>query len=275
MTKTLKEIFLFDYRADYRDYLADSLTCRANGTRGIKMKLARCLGCQSGFLSQVLGKHGHFNLEHGEKVNAFLEHTSDEAHYFLLLIQKTRAGTRSLAAYFDKQLQEIVEQRLVLRNRIQATPTLSLEDQSTYYGAWYYGAIRVLLTIPEFQQKEKIAERLHFPLAKVAEVLEFLLSRNLAKMENGRPVATDVRMHLGNESSMIAKHHTNWRNRSMVSLDFEKTGDLHYSSVVSLSAEDATKFKEMTIQFIERAKALVRESPAEKLYALNIDFFEP
>lgn len=271
MTKALSEISLFDYRADYRDYLHDSLSRK----RGLKGKLAESLGCQSGFLSQVLGKHGHFNLEHGEKVNAFLEHTEEEAHYFLLLIQKTRAGSKSLLAYFDTQLQEILERRLVLRNRIQATPTLSLEDQSTYYSAWYYGAIRVLLTIPEFQRKESIAERLHLPLSKVSEVLDFLISRNLAKQENGKLTATNVRMHLGNESSMIAKHHTNWRGRSLVSLDFEKPGDLHYSSVVSLSREDSVKLKEMTIQFIEKVKGLVRESPAEKLYALNLDFFEP
>lgn len=264
---------LFEERNDYRDYLSAELVRRAEGTRGVKNRLAAAIGCQPGFLSQVLGKHSHFNLEHGEKANAFLEHTAEEAHYFLLLIQKTRAGTKSLERYFDQQLQEIVDKRLVLKNRFPSGAALSAEDQSRYYSAWYFGAIRVLLTIPSFRSKEAIARRLHLSHAKVTEVVDFLVSRGLAREEGGELLPTDLRMHLGNDSAMIAKHHSNWRARALVSLDQEREGDLHYSSVVSLSREDSLRLKEMTIAYLEKVKGVVRDSPAEELYSFSMDFF--
>lgn len=264
---------LFEERNDYRTYLADELIRRTGGSRGLKHKLAIAIGCQPGFVSQVLGKHAHFNLEHGEKINAFLEHTAEEGHYFLLLIQKTRAGTASLAAYFDRQLEEIAQRRLVLKNRLPADGRLGAEDQSRYYSAWYFGAIRVLLTIPEFRSKETIARRLHLSHSKVTEVMDFLVSRGLAREEGGQLLPTDMRLHLGNDSAMISKHHANWRGRALVSFDQEKEGDVHYSSVVSLSRKDATVLKEMTIQYLEKVKALVKESPAEEIYSFNMDFF--
>ena len=80
-------------------------------------------------------------------------------------------------------MQQLLNQRLVLKDRFKIVETLSKEDQATYYSAWYYGAVRILLTIPQTQTKERIANRLALPLSKVAEVLEFLLAKGLVRQD--------------------------------------------------------------------------------------------
>lgn len=267
-------INLFNYEKDYRDYIRDQLKKGSEEVRGSRNALALAIGVQGAFVSQVLGLHAHFNLEHGEKINHFFGHTEEESHYFLLLIQRTRAGTKTLEKYFDQQLAQIREARLVLKNRFKVGDVLSRDNHITYYSAWYYGAIRVLLTIPEFQTKEHIAKRLPLPLAKVTEVLEFLVSRGLARQEEDRYFPTEKRMHLGNDSALISKHHTNWRMKSIVSLEHERKQDLHYSSVVSMSHADRDRVREILVECLERIRGIVRDSPEEEIFSLNCDLFE-
>jgi len=131
----------------------------------------------------------------------------------------------------------------------------------------------VLLTVPEFRHREKIASRLNLPLEKVGEILEFLLTRGLVSEVRGELAVTKTVMHLGNDSSMIAKHHSNWRIKAIASLDSEAATDLHYSSAVSLSREDALELKKMMIAHLEKIRAVVKDSPAEEVFSVGLDFF--
>jgi uncharacterized protein (TIGR02147 family) len=266
---------VFDFNDDYRDYLGAVLGFRSKeGERGRKLKLAHALGCQPGFLSQVLGKHAHFNLEHGERIALFLNFVSLERHYFLLLLQKTRAGTPTLKEYFGQQLLEIHEKREQLKHRFTEHKALGIEAQSQYYSSWAYGAIRVALTIPHLRTKEAIAQRLpELAPQRIAEILNFLLENNLAQQQKGEFLPTEIRTHLGNDSMMIRKHHSNWRVKALSNMDQERKENLHYSSVVSLSLEDAKRIKEISSRYLEEVKKIVRDSPAEDLFSLNLDLF--
>ena len=59
----------------------------------------------------------------------------------------------------------------------------------------------------------------------------------------------------------------------MDSLEREEISDLHYSSVVSLSEQDAFRLKDRTLEFIKKSLELIRPSKAEVLYSLSVDFF--
>jgi uncharacterized protein (TIGR02147 family) len=264
---------LFDFKADYREYLRNALATKSKEKRGERNRLATALNCQPAFVSQVLHDRAHFNLEHGAAINRFLHHNPEESHYFLLLLQRTRAGTEDLRRYFDDQINEILRRRLVLSERFKVAETISAEDKSVYYSSWVYGAIRVLLTIPEFRDRDKIASRLNLPVEKVSEVLDFLLTRGLISEVGGELAVTKTVMHLGNDSSMIAKHHSNWRIRAISSLDSETEADLHYSSAVSLSRADALEIKKMMIAHLEKVRAVVKGSPAEDVFSVGLDFF--
>ena len=54
---------------EYRDFLINRLDER----RGLRKELAEHLGCQNGYVSQVLQRLSDFSLEQGMKVCSFLQ----------------------------------------------------------------------------------------------------------------------------------------------------------------------------------------------------------
>jgi uncharacterized protein (TIGR02147 family) len=256
---------------DYKKYLL--LMEEQWSGRGMRTDLARALGCQPAYISQVLNGDRHLSLEQSEAATAFFGHSREEAHYFLLLVQFARAGTVPLRDYFRRQLDEHRDQHTDLKTRLGVAQTLTGEDQAAYYSAWYYPAIHVALTIPELQNAAKLAAYFGLDLEKVMEILEFMVATGLATREGNRYQIGTARIHLGKDSKLIANYHSHWRMRAIQSFDRSTQDDLHYSSVVTMSREDFWKLKEQLIASISDAKSVIRESPAEAVYVFNVDLF--
>ncbi|MCM2323097.1 MAG: TIGR02147 family protein [Oligoflexia bacterium] len=264
---------IFDH-LDYRQYLLAWIESRPKRGRGLRAALADAIRSPISHVSQVLGGKSDLSPEQAEEMNDFLGHTSEQAEYFLLLVQLGRAGTPKLQRRIETQLQRMREKRLVLKDRLEVKHTLSREDQAIFYSSWQYAAVHILLTIDRFGTKEAISEYLGLSLKKTAEILEFLLSLGLAVQAEGRYRVGTARVHLGNDSPMIAKHHINWRLQAMRALEREDAqGDLHYSSVISISKEDVIRIKALLVKAIESAKAVIRDSPEEELHSFCLDFF--
>ena len=133
----------------------------------------------------------------------------------------------------------------------------------------------MILTIPEFQTKESIAKHFGISLKRTAEILDFLVSIGLARQnQKGKFEIDQARIHLGSDSPLISKFHTNWRIKAIQSLDREnKSEDLHYSSAITVSQADFLKIKSMLVKHIEELKAIIKDSPAEGVHCFNIDLF--
>jgi uncharacterized protein (TIGR02147 family) len=256
---------------DYKVYLRERMIARAS--RGDRNRLAAAIRCHNGYISQVLNGDAHFSLEQAELINPFFGHTKAESDYFLLMIQFARAGTASLRKHFQEQMKSLSEKRFLLKDRLKFKKILSKEDQATFYSSWYYGAIHVLVSVPRCSTAQGIAEYLALPLDRVRETLEFLLSVNLVTLTNGRYQIGTSHIHLGSDSPMISKHHTNWRLQAMRSLDLQKKEDMHYSSVMTVSLEDSVKVRELLVKAIEDIRAVIRNSDNEACFAYAIDFF--
>lgn len=266
---------IFDY-IEYKSYLEAYISSLPRGGRGVRMALAHHMACPVSHISQVLNGKSQLSLEQAEAINSFFGHTDEEAQFFLLLVQLARAGTPSLKKRFQIQIQHASEKRLVLKDRLGVKQTLSKEDQMEFYSSWIYGAIHVMLTIPEFQTKESISKHLGLSLKKTNEILEFLVSVGLAvRSSNGHFTIGTSRIHLGSDSPLISKFHTNWRIRSIQSLEKENTSeDLHYSSAVTLSHSDVIKMKALLVHYIQEVKKIIKDSPAEIPFSFNLDFFK-
>ncbi len=265
---------VFDH-LDYRSYLLTSILARPKKGRGVRMALAHSLKVPVSHISQVLSGVSHLSLEQAEGVNEFLGHTSDEAHFFLLLVQRSRAGTAKLRARFDAQMKDVLSKRLVLKDRLGVKASLSAEDQATFYSSWVYGAVHVMLSIERFQNKEAISHYLGVSLKRTAEVIEFLTSIGLAEKDaGGRLKIGTSRIHLGSDSPMISKFHTNWRMRAIRSMESESfSEDLHYSSAVTIADADVLKIKSMLVKTIEEIKAVIKESKEQGAHCFSLDFF--
>lgn len=263
---------VFDF-SDYKAYLSHYLDAQKAKGHGFRSKIARALNCQVAYVSQVLNRGAHFSLEQAEELNEFLGHDKEESEYFILLVQMNRAGTKKLKARFEDQLRRITDKRALLRERIEIKERLEEKDQIKYYSSWYYSAIHILTTIPEFQTKSAIAERLGLGAETLNEALSFLSEVGLVRQEQNKLVPGLTRLFLGSNSPLVAKHHTNWRMRAIQSFDEEIENDLHYSVVVSIAEKDIATIKELFIKSIESARKIIRESKEEDLHCINLDFF--
>ncbi len=86
---------LFDYM-NYKEYLLSWIASRPKKGRGTRASLAQFIRSPISHISQVLKGTSDFTPEQAEEVNEFLGHTTEQAEYFLLLVQLERAGTKKL-----------------------------------------------------------------------------------------------------------------------------------------------------------------------------------
>lgn len=264
---------VFEY-SSYRGYLNDKLSSKG-GRHGIKTKAAEHCQIQSAYLSNVLHGKADLNLEQADRLNSFLLHTEEEAHFLLLLLQKDRAGTVHLKKYFQNQIDDLKHKRLNLIQRLgEEKKQLTEEEKQKYYSSWIHAAIHIGSTIPELQNKRKLQSYLNIPTPKFIEALKFLEQSGLLildSVESIKPGPSIIR--LGNNSHNIIKHHTNWRIQAIESLESESVADLHYSAVFSLSEKDVLTIKNKLLDDIKEIVEQVKPSSEETLYNFNIDFF--
>lgn len=263
---------VFDFK-DYKPYLHEKISSSPNKGRGLKRNMAQHLGVQTAFVSQVLNQHVHFSLEQAVKLNDFWEHNKEESKFFLLLIQYQRAGSRELRSFFQTEMEEILEKRSNLKERLNIKDSLDETNQHVYYSAWTYAAVHILLSIPSYQTPKAIAEHLRIPLKRIQEILDFLTTTGLAVQKRGRYEIGLTRIHLSKDSVQIRRHHTNWRNQAIQSIDKNDPEDLHYSNALSMSHKDVPKVKEIIIKAIEDCREIIKVSKEERLQVLTMDFF--
>ncbi len=260
---------LFEYR-DYRAYLNDRVQERSRGERS---RLAEHLRCHLTYVSLVLGGSAHLSPEQAQLMNRYYGHSEEESDYFIGLVLYSRAGSPELESYYLNKMEKILEQRLILKNRLQYKKALTPVDQATYYSSWHYTAVHFALTVPRLQTREAISRYLGLTPTVVGEVLDFLVSSGLALEEKGLFKTGTTSIHLGNDSPMISKHHANWKIQALRSIDLPSSEDFHYTSVVTVSKKDLMKIKSLMVSVIEQIRPVVRESPEEELYCYAMDLF--
>ena len=267
---TVRSLYEF---ADYKDFLRDFVGPRTQRS-GLRLALARATRCQPTYVSQVLYGQSHFSLEQGQSLAGLLALNTEDLHYFLLLIQKARAGTGELRVYFETQLAALQARRLTLTERLGTRNELGELEQSVYYSSWHYAAVHIAVTIPSLRTIPALMNCLGIQKKRIAEVIEFLQRVGLITNERGLLLPGSAFIRLGNNSPYIVKHHTHWRVQAVDSLERESLTDLHYSSVVSLSEGDVRKLKDRILGFISECVKTIQVSPEEKLYSYCIDFFD-
>ena len=263
---------VFNYET-YKDFLKDRLQTTGE-SRGIRSRLARHLNCQTSFISQALRETGNFSLEHLISIGEFLNLSEDERHFFMLLAQKDKAGSQELRRYYEKQISEIREKRSQVKERIKVEKGLSEKDHQTYYSQWYYSAVHIAVAIEGLQTKEAIIARLGLGPKVVSEVFVFLTEKGLVEEDQGFYKIGKARIHLDKNSPMIYKHHTNWRLQAIRALERQSPDDLHYSSILAISRDDALKIRDILLQALENIEPVVAPSKEEDLFSLCMDLFK-
>jgi len=263
---------IFEY-GDYRQYLLAILKERAKTQRGEKSRIARLLGCHPSYITLVFKGKADLSFEQGYLLNHYFRHQDSEAEYFMLLLAYARAGTTGLRNYQKKKIDDLLERRRILKDRLEFQKTIPIEHENTYFSSWHYAAIHLLLMIPEFQTKDSIQKRLGLSYRQVNSVLEFLVQAGFALQQGSKYAVGPVNIHLGVGSTNLKKSQTNWRMQAIESLDRNSSSQLQYSSVITMAKVDAPKVREILTAAIEEVRALVRKSKEDELFCYSVDFF--
>ena len=215
------------------------------------------------------------SAEQAEKLASHLGWDVSTTTYFLLLVAHARAGTKGLVQHYESEIERLRLEAQVLKNRFKPEKILSIEDQAIFYSSWHYGAIHVCVSIAGCETEEGIASYFDLPLRRVNEIVQILTRVGLIKKsEVGTLAVGSTQVYIGSDSPLISKHHTNWRFKAIDSLDRYKEGDLHYSSVISISKTDVERIRELMTNVIQQIRAIVRESKDEKCFSYALDLFE-
>jgi len=265
-------VSVFDY-LHYQPYLRASLSHSAEA-RGRQSQLAKYLRCQSSFVSQVVGERTHLSLEHAVKSTQFLNLNAEEKHYFMLLVQKDKAASQDLVKYFQGQIDELQKRRQFVRERMKVEDEIRPQDHAIYYGVWWYLAIHILVALPGTQTRDEIAKRLSLGTEQVREALQFLVKHGLITESRGKYSIAKGRIHLGQGSPMLPRHHANWRMRAIQAVDLPKEDDLHFSGVIGISRKDGEKIRSTLLELLQKTEPVIQASQEEAAYVFLMDFFE-
>jgi hypothetical protein len=110
---------------------------------------------------------------------------------------------------------------------------------------------------------------------EIEKTIEFLTNSGLVEKHAGRWLPTKMRIHLRPDDILIGTHHRNFRSLCLNRLEDQKPDSLHYSSIMALSILDAAKIKNLLLETLANAEAVLKPSPEETARIFCIDYFEP
>lgn len=264
---------IFEYTS-YKKFFNDLIESYPNGGRGQRKALAESINCQVAYITHVLSGDNQFSLEQAEAAARYFTLNKEETEFLMLLVQQNRAGTTELRQLFERLMREHREKHNLLKERLKIKETLSREDQATYYSSWQYSAVHIALTVPPLRTVESISQRLQLSQSRTAEILEFLTSRGLAQKNLSQYQTKTPFLHLELDSPLMSKHHSNWRIRTLQSLDVLAHDDLHYSLVFSVAESDMAKLRERLTKALEDCADIIRPSKEEDVACLSLDLFK-
>jgi uncharacterized protein (TIGR02147 family) len=263
---------VFEYD-NYQKYL-DAALSEGEGARGRKSAMARHLGCQVSYISQVLTERVHLSFEHAIEASEFLEHSEDERRCFFLLIQKGKAGSQTLKDYFQDEINDLRERRQHIRERTTTANELSQDDKSTYYSGWWFSAVHTATLIPEMKNRQDIAVFLGLSPDLVERTLDFLISRGLVREKKGKYLPGSTSVSLAPRSLTAARHHANWRLKAIEVQERLHPKNVHQSLVFAISKRDGERVRALITELLQNAEKIVNASKEERAFVLLLDFFK-
>lgn len=269
----MSRISVYEYK-DYKRYIIDWIESSPNNGRGLRKSLADAIGCQTPFITHVLSGDYHLSAEQAEASSRWMGLNDTDTEFFILLVMKQRAGTKSLEALFSKQLSQYRENQAVLKKRVKIEETLPLDKQMIYYSSWLFAAIHMATLVPSLQTIDALLK--HFQISRISlmKAIEFLIENGLIEEKNGHLKNKKSLLFLERNSPLLPLHHTNWRLRSIEAIQTKNPDHLHYSGVLSLSEEDFEWVREKLSGFLGELSVRLKDSKDERVASLCFDWFQ-
>lgn len=263
-------------RAEPRSYkriVIDRIESGPTKGRGEYSKIAERLKVNNSMVSQIFRGDKDLTMEQAATLVDYLGFNDIEAEHFIQLVAIERAGSVSLKRRLQKRLTEIEAKMRQVDAHI--SPAVELDDnaKALFYSHWYFSAIRLASDIPGLGNVDAMAKHLNLPRATTRRVVQFLLSTGLCVGNEDDFRIGPPRTHVSANSPVVARHHTNWRLKSIHAMEAQSPTDLFFSSPMTLSEEDVEKVRLLLMNVIEKTGSVVDRSPSQKLRCLTIDWY--
>lgn len=265
--------------SNYKDFLRNWMETRPQKGHGELRRMALHLKIHPTRMSQIFSGSQHLSMEQACALGAYLALGPSEVEFFLLLLQRERAGTQDLRHVLDRQLEKA-------RNRVKKDPgksvgleTVPLEEaeKAIFYSSWLYSAVQLLTHIPESRTPEAIADRLATPLPRIKEIIEFLIRGGLC-VEGADGLLSPGRRstYVPYSSLLYGRHHQNWRIKALEHAERFRPNELTYTAALSLPREALAEGRAKLLEAIREINASATDEGrnSETVAALTIDWFE-
>ncbi len=258
----------------FHQFLIQGIENNTELKRGEKKAIAEYLNIHPTLLSQILSGSRSFSDDQVFLLGDYFALSDLESDYVFVLHQIANTQNKKHKEKLLKKRDEIKSKSTNLSERVNKEKILSDDEKSIFYSSWAYSGIRILTSLRGGRSKDEIIERLEIDKKRANDVLEFLLKTGLCKFEDGKYHMHISRTHVEKDSPYYKQHHTNWRIKSIQKLDRSPGDDLTFTGPLSISAEDFDLLKEEMVKLIQKVSSVVKDSPAEEIYCLNLDFFK-
>ena len=262
--------------SDYKVFVRAWIEAQPKKGRGQLLKIGQLLNVSSVSVSHIFSGPRHLTSDQALEVAEFMGLAEKETEMFLLLVERDRASTVKLKNRIQRDIE--VKRRLAqdLKSRLPQDAHLDEAARAIFYSQWYYSGVRILTSIDEFQSVNSIAERLSLPNNQVREVLDFLVRFGLCVESDGLFKIGPRKTHLGNDSNLVTRHHSNWRQKALENMRGKNSEpeELFYTGPMTLSQEGLAMVRKVLVETIDQVLKIVAPSPSEEFACLNIDWFK-
>jgi uncharacterized protein (TIGR02147 family) len=267
----MQSVFEF---SSYKDYVLRRLETFPKKGHGQFRRIAQHLNIHPVAVTLVFKGDRELSSEQAADLCDYFGFTTIERDYFLLMVQKQRAGTHRLRLILKEQMRDLQERARQLKSRLPQERELTETEKSVFYSNWLYSGISLATSLPKLNSVESLAEHFDLPLSKINQIVEFLIRYGLVNEKHSQLSMGTQNTHLEASSPLVARHHSNWRLRGLAKMDAVEREELFFTGPMSLSKEMIETIRRDLVAFIDQTMKAVKDSPSEELACLNIDWFK-
>ncbi|MCB0406737.1 MAG: DUF4423 domain-containing protein [Bdellovibrionales bacterium] len=268
---------IFGY-TEYRKAFADlfSHLKEMRGQRWSIALLAKNLGIQASYVTNVTKERAHFSADQIHMIGESIGLSNLETEFLVLLMEWERSTFLQRKKQLKKQIAEFQHRHLSSQRYVESNKlSLSDTDLQTYYLDPHIELIHLYLGLPGKSQNEKdIAGIFHLSPESVGQIIDFLQSKKLIEFQNGRWVRHRIQQHLSAESPLCQPHQQLVRFQTIEKLGRLEKQDLYtFMATVTMDEDTRLQIQAQFLKFLKKAESLVKSSKPKGIYQLQFDMF--
>ena len=215
----------------YKGFLQDLVKFREE--RGqTRAELAKAMGCQAAYFSQVLKAKADLTEDHGIKLCRHLKLNAAETEYFLLILRLSRAGTQALSEYLEEQRLKLKKTHDEIEGRVQSRKNRWTTEREIYYcSSWIPSTLHTATSCESYQTVSTLSRRFDLDPSLVEGHLHALEKFGLIQFNEGRWIFQGASMHFPKNTPLDQAFQLNHRVHAMHALAAKKEEEIHYAAV--------------------------------------------